>query len=120
MLIDARIIILTVDDLEYAARWYATVLRFAPRRMEADKACFDGGTYELRLVHGTRANGPAGTLVYWRVSDLTLELRRWRTAGAILLTSPAEPDAIGSTATLLDPFNNLIGLVEERPTGRLI
>lgn len=114
MLLDARIVVLPVHDLQKARTWYTEVLQFAPYRASHREVSFNGGGYDLRLVISRRRVKSAGTpVVYWRVDNLIAALRRFRRAGATLHCPLEESAPVGLTAAVHDPFGNVIGLVQE-------
>ncbi|HVU35018.1 MAG TPA: VOC family protein [Opitutaceae bacterium] len=115
MLLDARIIVLPVNNLVRARTWYTSVLRFAPERIEPRSVVFNGGGYELHLNLDPRARRrrTQAPLIYWRVNDLETALRRFIQTGAAPQSPDDETRKLGHSATVVDPFGNVIGLVQE-------
>lgn len=113
MLLDARIVVLPVHDLEMGRRWYTEVLRFAPYRATEHEVAFNGGGYDLRLVLVRRRSRPKAPTVYWRVANLVTALRRLKLAGATLQCPLENAGPVGLTAAVWDPFGNILGLVQE-------
>ncbi len=115
MLLDARIIIIPVNDLERARQWYSDVLRFGPTCISHNWVGFNGGGYEIRLVlkRGRRTGLAGSPLIYWRVWNIEDALRRLLQTGAKPHTPVCADKNIGLCASVVDPFANVIGLVQE-------
>ncbi|WP_189152758.1 VOC family protein [Lentzea pudingi] len=111
------------DDLTEARAWYASFLgvdayfeRSTPDGVLAYVE-FRIGDYqaELGIVHRrfevTPSDGPAGEILYWAVDDLDATLNRLRELGA---KSHDEPRVRGEgfvTASVVDPFGNILGVM---------
>ena len=59
----------------------------------------------------SRATGPAGEIVYWHVEDLTGTLQRLLTMGAQLYDGARERGHGFLTASVVDPFGNILGIM---------
>ncbi|MEV5830168.1 VOC family protein [Spirillospora sp. NPDC052242] len=115
---------LWAEDLEAARRWYAELLGTEPY---FSKAGPDGtvGYYEFRI--GDRldelglidarfappghAPGPGGVLLSWHVDDLEGSLRRLLEMGASLHEGITARGEGFVTASVVDPFGNVLGIM---------
>jgi len=112
------------DDVAAAAAWYAEVLGVEPyfRRDVAGAPAyveFRVGDYQHELgIVDRRFAGPAdgrgGTLVYWHVDDLPASLERLLSLGATPDRPPVEHGPGFVTASVVDPFGNLLGIMYNR------
>lgn len=114
-----------VDDVPKAVAWYAEVLGVEPYFAQPsveDPAYveFRVGDYqhELGLISsqyrptGHGAAGPAGAVMYWHVDDVPAAVERLTGLGAMVL-EPVTPrgDEGWVTASVADPFGNVVGLM---------
>lgn len=99
-----------VPSLDAGRAWYGIALQAQPYLADAEAVTFYLNGFLLTLRNGPAQ--PAGTVVYWSVDHLEGELERLQALGA----RPHEPvsalDEFTRRATLLDPFGNVLGLVE--------
>ena len=108
------------DDLEPARDWYTKVLGVAPYFETPG-----GGYYEFRIgdhqhelglvdrryaVEGDAA-GPGGIIVYWHVDDVHGTLDRLLELGATLHQPVIERGEGFVTASVVDPFGNILGVM---------
>ncbi|WP_046467996.1 VOC family protein [Allosalinactinospora lopnorensis] len=111
------------DDLAAAKRWYTELLGIEPyfeHPIEGPPAYveFRLGDYqhELGLIdsryapHGSAA-GPAGAVVYWHVDDVAASYERLLSMGAQEHESPVDREAGFVTASVVDPFGNILGVM---------
>jgi predicted enzyme related to lactoylglutathione lyase len=107
------------DDLDAAAAWYTRLFGIEPYFTNpAGYVEFRIGDYhhEFGIVQSTHAphdthTGPAGAITYWAVDDLHATLDRLTELGA---TPHDQPRARGegyTTASVLDPFGNILGIM---------
>jgi predicted enzyme related to lactoylglutathione lyase len=114
---------LWADDLEAAKAWYIQFLGIAPyfQRPETGPPAyieFRLGDYqhELGIIDrryappGTTA-GPAGVFMYWHVDDVPATLDRLLSMGATQLEPPQDRGAGFITASAVDPFGNILGIM---------
>ncbi|WP_424535395.1 VOC family protein [Sphaerisporangium viridialbum] len=112
------------DDVAAAAEWYAELLGVEPyfNRQGPDGRPayieFRIGDYqhELGIVDSRYspsgpAAGPAGVIMYWHVDDLTAALDRLRSMGAKDHEAPTERGPGFVTASVVDPFGNILGIM---------
>ncbi len=110
-------------DPAAAAEWYAELLGIEPyfqRPEEGPPAYveFRLGDYqhELGIVdsryepHGS-ATGPAGAIVFWHVDDVPATLEKLLSMGAKEHEAPTERGEGFVTASVVDPFGNILGVM---------
>lgn len=114
MLQGLRTAIYVVDDLARATAWYADVLGQAPYFDEPFYVGFNVGGYELGLMpaEGGARPGAGGVLTYWGVPDAEAAVARLVEAGATARDSVQDVGGGIRTATVLDPFGNVLGVIE--------
>src|SRR6266508_1035733 len=105
-------------DLAAAKQWYAELLGIDPYFERPGYAEFRLGDYqhELGLIDSRyapdpSATGPAGAVVYWHVDDLTATLEKLLSMGAKEHAAPTDRGAGFITASVVDPFGNLLGIM---------
>jgi predicted enzyme related to lactoylglutathione lyase len=109
-----RTSLVTVPDLEHAKRWYAAAFGLEPYFDEPFYVGFDVGGFELGLDPDTSKASPGlgGTVTYWGVRDADAA---WAHLLAIGATAHDPVHEVGGgirVATVLDPFGNPLGLIE--------
>ncbi len=118
---------LWADDLPAATRWYTELLGIEPYfRSEAaglgpGYVEFRIGDYEhelgiidRRFAPAELAAGPGGSIVYWHVDDVAATLDRMVSLGAKQLEALTERGPGFVTASVVDPFDNVLGIMENR------
>ena len=105
-----RTVAYAAPDLAKAKQWYAKVLGKEPYFDQPFYVGFNVGGYEIGLVPSGKPGG-TGVTAYWGVEDADTEYARLIELGA----KPNEPvkdvgDGI-RTATVLDPFGNVFGII---------
>jgi predicted enzyme related to lactoylglutathione lyase len=109
-----RTVIYHVPDLSAAKDWYARLLEQEPYFDEPFYVGFQVAGYELGLDPDTTlaAPGVGGSIAYWGVTDVDLALSRALALGA---TRHEDVQQVGGgvrTASVLDPFGNVIGFID--------
>jgi predicted enzyme related to lactoylglutathione lyase len=110
------------DDLEAAKRWYTELLGVEPyfeRPVGGPTAYleFRFGDYqhELGVIDSRHArhvaSTPAGAVVYWHVDDVTVAVERLLSLGAKEHEARTDREAGFVTASVVDPFGNIIGVM---------
>ncbi|MGW5053438.1 VOC family protein [Actinokineospora sp. NPDC004072] len=107
------------DDVRAAADWYAGVLGVEPyfsRDIDGAPAYieFRIGDYqhELGILSRRFANPPAGgAMVYWAVDDVHAAFDRLLALGATQHLPPTEHGPGFVTASVIDPFGNILGVM---------
>lgn len=108
------------DDHAGAVRWYSELLAETPyfeRPGYAEFRIGDHGTelgiidnsYALHLAHPDMASG---VVVYWQVDDVEILFETLRTMGAVQLEAPKDRGRGFITATVVDPFGNILGIMQ--------
>ncbi|HEV8651796.1 MAG TPA: VOC family protein [Actinomycetes bacterium] len=115
-------LIIFADDMAAAKRWYTELLGMEPyfERFGPDGSLaymeFRIGDYQHELgvidrryaPHG--AAGPAGAVVNWHVDDVTATLEKLLSMGAKEHEARTERGAGFVTASVVDPFGNILGI----------
>jgi predicted enzyme related to lactoylglutathione lyase len=105
-------------DLAAATKWYAELLGIRPYFERPGYAEFRLGDYqhELGLIDrryapDPSASGPAGAIVYWHVDDVRATFEKLLAMGAKAYEAPIERGAGFITASVVDPFGNILGIM---------
>jgi predicted enzyme related to lactoylglutathione lyase len=108
-----------VPDLERAKGWYTRAFGVQPYFDEPFYVGFDIAGYELGLQpeEGDSRAGFQGAVAYWGVHNVDAVLARLREAGASPHGDVQDVGAGIRTATVKDPFGNVIGLIENPHFG---
>src|SRR5690349_13949526 len=108
-----RTTIYKVGDITKAKAWYAQVFETTPYFDEPFYVGFDIKGYELGLQPEDvpTTDKPESVVAYWGVNQITAEYERLLALGA---TEHEKPYNVGGeivTATVKDPWGNIIGLI---------
>ena len=108
-----RTVIYKVSDLTAAKAWYSDVFQTDPYFDEPFYVGFNIGGYELGLLPTDLTPGEKteAVVAYWGVENIHKEFERIVSLGA---TAHEGPENVGGelmTATLKDPWGNVIGLI---------
>ena len=116
MFLSARTVVFPVQNLKKARTWYTKLLGFEPEVVESSYIQFNGGGYELGVALTPQKNiaGQTATTVYWRVNRIEPSLTRLLGLGCVKREEIHYVTTLGLMASVIDPFGNRIGLVEER------
>lgn len=106
-------------DHEAAVKWYSELLGIKPYFERAGYAEFRIGDYQTEVgiidskyaPHLAFPNGPAGTVVYWHVDDVVKTVAQVLSMGAKQLEAPQDRGSGFVTATVVDPFGNILGIM---------
>lgn len=110
-------------DVAAAAGWYTTLLGVEPYfRRPADgppayvEFRIGGHEHELGIIDARYAphDGDGGALVYWHVDDVQAALDRLVGLGATVHEKITERGPGFVTASVRDPFGNLLGVMYNR------
>ena len=109
-----RTAIYRAPDLDKAKEWYSRVLGIAPYFDQPFYVGFSVGGYELGLDPDSSPTpaGLGGVIAYWGVSDASAALERLLSLGATERTAVQEVGERIRVATALDPFGNVLGIIE--------
>lgn len=108
-----RTTIYKVTDIEAAKVWYAKAFATEPYFDEPFYVGYNIAGYELGLQPDETTPDAKGESVatYWGVKDINVEFNHFMDLGA---TAHEAPENVGGeimTATLKDPWGNVIGLI---------
>jgi len=107
-----RTVIYAAPDLEKAKVWYSSILGIAPYFDQPFYVGFNVGGYELGLDPDSAGMSGGGAIVYWGVADAGAAMERLLSLGATTRTSVQEVGEGIKVATVLDPFGNIFGVIE--------
>ena len=111
------------DDVIAARDWYADVLGIAPyfQRPEEGPPAYiefrigadedELGLIDRRYAPPGSSRDPGGAVIYWQVDDVAAAVARLVEHGATEYQPVVERDAGFFTASVLDPFGNILGLM---------
>jgi len=108
------------DDLAAAKQWYAELLGIQPYFERPGYAEFRLGDYqhELGLIDRRyaprQAAEPSGAVLYWHVDDARAAFERLLALGATEYEPPTERGPGFVTASVVDPFGNILGVMYNR------
>jgi predicted enzyme related to lactoylglutathione lyase len=113
MFLGLRTVIYKVDDMNKARSWYERVLGISPYFDEPFYIGFSPGGYELGLVPDINDIAPGkDSLTYWGVADIEVALAVLKEQGASESASIQDVGGGIKTATIISPFGNVIGIIE--------
>jgi predicted enzyme related to lactoylglutathione lyase len=113
----------TADDVTAAVAWYTEVFGIAPyfvREAEGSPAYVEFrigdyqhefGILDRRFRPDARPGEPGGVLTYWAVDDVEASFERLLSLGATVHEKPIERGPGYVTASVIDPFGNLLGVM---------
>jgi predicted enzyme related to lactoylglutathione lyase len=108
-----RTTIYKVRDLTKAKKWYSKAFEIEPYFDEPFYVGFNVGGFELGLQPEKKPieNKTGNVLTYWGVNDISKTYKKLIELGA---TENEKPYNVGGeimTATVKDPFGNIIGII---------
>lgn len=108
-----RTVVYHVDDLGKAKEWYAKVLGVKPYFDQPFYVGFNVGGFELGLDPDAKdvKKGDAA-VAYWGVADARASYLKLLQIGAKEHSAPREVGDKIIVATLIDPFGNVFGIIE--------
>lgn len=111
------------DDVAAAQHWYAELLGIEayfvrPAEGKPAYAEFRIGEHEhelgiidSRFAPAGRRTQPGGAIAYWHVDDVHAAFERLLAAGATAYEPPVERGPGFVTASVVDPFGNILGVM---------
>ena len=108
-----RTAVYKVADLEIAKAWYSDMLGIKPYFDEPFYVGYNVGGYELGLdpdLDGVTTGNSVG--IYWGVADAHASFAELTAKGAVVDTLPHEVGGGIIVASVLDPFGNVFGSIE--------
>jgi predicted enzyme related to lactoylglutathione lyase len=114
MFLGLRTVIYPAPDLAVSKAWFTSLLGVEPYFDEPFYVGFEVGGYELGLDPDTDRNRPgaAGVVAYWGVENADAAHAHLLAVGATSHSPVAEVGGGIRVATVLDPFGNVFGLIE--------
>lgn len=114
MFLGLRTAVYHTPDLEKGRQWYASVLGFEPYFAEPFYVGFNVNGYELGLLPDSEDGppGPGGATPYWGVRDVAAAVEQMLKHGATAKSAVQDVGGGIKVASVLDPFGNVIGLIE--------
>jgi predicted enzyme related to lactoylglutathione lyase len=110
-----RTVIYNVDDLDKAKAWYAEAFGIEPYFDQAFYVGFSVGGFELGLDPDMAGVSKGNNAVaYWGVADAAGAFERMIDIGAKPRDEVKEVGEGIKVATVTDPFDNVIGIIENR------
>ena len=107
-----RTAIYHAPDLAQAKSWYSKILGIEPYFDQPFYVGFNVDGYEpVSTPIRPRPHAP-GVVVYWGVSDADAALKRLLSLGATERTNVQDVGEGIRVATVLDPFGNIFGVIE--------
>lgn len=108
-----RTTIYKVGDIEKATEWYSRAFETKPYFNESFYVGFNIGGYELGLQPEANptTDKVESVVSYWGVEDIQASYDRLLAIGASENEKPQNVGGELMTATLKDPFGNVIGLI---------
>ena len=111
-----------VDDVEAARDWYTRVLEIEPyfQRPEDRPAYVEFrvgsdedelGLIDRRYAPSGASDDPGGVVMYWQVDDVSTAVARLLELGATEYQPVIKREAGFVTASVMDPFGNILGLM---------
>lgn len=115
-----RTLIFDVADLPAAKRFYAEVLGKPPYFDEPFYVGFEVGGYELGLrpAEGNNQPGIGGATCYLAADDVDAEVTRVVGLGAKVREAPQDVGEGIRTASIVDPFGNVLGFIKNPHFGK--
>ncbi|GAB3712117.1 VOC family protein [Spirosoma flavus] len=110
-LLGLRTVIYAAPDLASTKAWYTKALGIAPYFDEPYYVGFNVGGYELGLDPNAQP-AEGSTITYWGVTTIETSLQHFLDSGAVLRDSIQDVGDGIKVVTVLDPFNNVVGLIE--------
>ena len=111
------------DDVEAARDWYAELLGIEPYFIRPEQGPpayveFRVGDYQdelgiidRRYAPEGAASGPGGVVMYWHVDDVAATFERLLSLGAKEYQPITPREAGWITASVVDPFGNVLGVI---------
>jgi predicted enzyme related to lactoylglutathione lyase len=111
------------DDVTAAWNWYAKLLGIEPyfaRPAEGTPAYVEFrigdyqhelGIIDSRLAPHGRPGRAGGAVIYWHVDDVRASVERLVSMGAAVHEEPVERGPGFITASVIDPFGNILGVM---------
>jgi catechol 2,3-dioxygenase-like lactoylglutathione lyase family enzyme len=109
MLLGLRTAIYSVPDIAAGKQWYTKFLGFGPYFDQPFYVGFNVGGFELGLLPDVTQTASGA---YWGVKDIHAVHARLLELGAMPRTEVTDVGEGIRTAEVLDPFGNVLGIIE--------
>ena len=119
-LLGLRTNIYKVTDLAKAKAWYKKVFGIEPYFDEPFYVGFNVGGFELGLDPDTsdQEPGAGGSVTYWGVQSMDATMASLKNDGVQVHSDAREVGDGIKVASVLDPFGNVVGLIENPHFGK--
>ncbi len=105
--------VLYVSDLKQAKQWFRQIFQIQPYFDEPFYVGYDIGGFELGLLPQKRSSGN-NSVAYWRVDDIEVAMSELKERGAEIGDAIESVGEGVKVATIVDPFGNHIGIIENQ------
>ena len=107
-------VIYAVADVNRAKEWYSRAFQQKPYFDQPFYVGFNIAGYELGLDPNPTVSQPGrgGSVAYWRVEEIENAVQHFVATGTTLVAAVQDVGEGIKVATITDPFDNLIGLIE--------
>ncbi len=104
----------TVENMDKGKDWYSRALEITPFIEEPELAVFDISGFELVLVPGIRPEAVSqnGQMPFWEVTDIEAVFKHLLLIGAQRNKDVTENGDGTLTASVIDPFGNIFGIIQ--------
>ncbi|WP_276372749.1 VOC family protein [Chryseolinea sp. H1M3-3] len=111
------------DDVKAARKWYNELLGVAPyfERPDSENPAYieyrfgdfaaELGIIDRKFAPKAAHHGPGGAVLFWHVEDVKGTLQRLLTMGCKEYEGLTEREAGFVTASVIDPFGNILGVM---------
>ena len=111
------------DDVKAARKWYSELLNIDPyfERPDSENPAYvefrlgdyqhELGIIDKKYLPKDAQAGPGGAVVFWHVDDVAAALEKVKTMGAKEYEPLINREAGFITASVTDPFGNILGLM---------
>jgi len=107
-----KAIMMFVEDIHFAAKWYSELLSRKLVYLDVDIPVIelDDTSIWFHKADSKVSSGKAGTIAYWEVNDFHQAMSCALKNGGTLYRGPLEIEDNQAICQILDPFGNLFGL----------
>jgi predicted enzyme related to lactoylglutathione lyase len=119
-LLGLRTNIYKVTDLAKAKAWYKKAFGIEPYFDEPFYVGFNVGGFELGLDPDTsdQKPGAGGSVTYWGVASMDATMKSLKADGVQVHSDARDVGDGIKVASVLDPFGNVVGLIENPHFGK--
>jgi predicted enzyme related to lactoylglutathione lyase len=109
----AKTLLHPVSDVEKAKAVYAALLGTPPQTDDPYYVGFEAEGQHIGLVPGGGPQGMTSPVAYWHVADIEAKLAEVTAAGASLKDPARDVGGGRLVATITDPDDNVLGLIQD-------